>query len=119
MTSKPEIDFIEGPAPEELVVTDLVIGDGETALPGAKVLVHYVGVDFESGEEFDSSYNRGEPIDFPLRSLIPGWQEGIPGMQIGGRRQLIVPPRLAYGESGGHRLSGRTLVFVIDLLGVS
>ena len=70
----------------------------------------------ETGEQFDASWDRGEPIEFPLRGLIAGWQEGIPGMQVGGRRQLVIPPALAYGESGGHRLSGRTLVFVIDLL---
>lgn len=115
---KPEIDFIEGPPPAELVITDLVVGDGAEATPGANVEVHYVGVDFESGEEFDSSWNRGESIEFPLAGLIPGWQEGIPGMKVGGRRQLVIPPALAYGESGGHRLSGRTLVFIIDLLGV-
>ena len=80
--------------------------------------VHYLGVDFESGEEFDSSWSRGQSINFPLGSLIAGWQQGIPGMKVGGRRQLIVPAELAYGPvGGGHRLSGRTLTFVIDLLG--
>jgi len=71
-----------------------------------------------NGEEFDSSWNRGESIEFPLQGLIRGWQEGIPGMKVGGRRQLVIPPALAYGESGGHRLSGKTLVFIIDLLAV-
>ena len=81
--------------------------------------VHYLGVDYESGEEFDSSWSRGESITFPLSGLIKGWQEGIPGMKVGGRRELICPPQLAYGAAGGgHRLSGRTLIFVIDLLGV-
>jgi peptidylprolyl isomerase len=115
---KPEIDFIDGPAPVELVITDLVVGDGAEAVPGATVLVHYLGVDFESGEQFDASWDRGEPIEFPLRGLIQGWQDGIPSMRVGGRRQLVIPPRLAYGESGGHRLAGKTLVFVIDLLAV-
>ncbi|HET8970987.1 MAG TPA: FKBP-type peptidyl-prolyl cis-trans isomerase [Candidatus Nanopelagicales bacterium] len=115
---KPEIDFIEGPPPTGLVSTDLVVGDGTEATEGAKVVVHYLGVDFESGEEFDASWSRGEPIEFPLRGLIQGWQDGIPGMKVGGRRQLVIPPALAYGESGGHRLAGRTLVFVIDLLDV-
>ena len=119
MTSKPEIDFIEGPPPADLVITDIVVGDGAEATPGATVLVHYVGVDFETGEQFDASWDRGEPISFPLRGLIQAWQDGIPGMKVGGRRQLVCPPALAYGESGGHRLSGRTLVFVIDLLDVS
>jgi peptidylprolyl isomerase len=79
--------------------------------------VHYLGVEFSTGEEFDSSWNRGESIEFPLRGLIKGWQDGIPGMKVGGRRQLTIPPELAYGpKGGGHRLSGQTLIFVIDLL---
>ncbi len=118
MATKPEIEFIEGPAPTELVITDIVVGDGAEATPGARVDVHYVGVDFETGEQFDASWDRGESIQFPLAGLIAGWQEGIPGMRVGGRRQLVIPPALAYGESGGHRLAGRTLVFVIDLLDV-
>ncbi|ACY20563.1 peptidylprolyl isomerase FKBP-type [Gordonia bronchialis DSM 43247] len=118
-TEKPEIEFQEGPAPSELTIKDLVVGDGDEAQRGGIVDVHYVGVDYESGEEFDSSWDRGQSANFPLDRLIPGWQEGIPGMKVGGRRQLTVPPELAYGPSGaGHRLSGRTLVFVIDLLGV-
>ena len=116
---KPEIDFQDGPAPTELVIEDLVVGDGAEAVPGGNVEVHYVGVEYDTGEEFDSSWNRGESIEFPLRGLIQGWQDGIPGMRVGGRRQLIVPPAQAYGPAGGgHRLSGKTLVFVIDLLGV-
>jgi len=117
---KPEIEFPYGPAPSDLVIADLVVGDGPEAVPGANVEVHYVGVEYDSGEEFDSSWNRGESIEFPLRGLIQGWQEGIPGMRVGGRRQLIIPPHQAYGPAGaGHRLSGKTLIFVIDLLGVS
>lgn len=117
--AKPEIEFIEGPPPAELVITDLIVGDGAEAVPGGRVEVHYVGVDFETGEQFDASWDRGESITFPLSGLIAGWQEGIPGMRVGGRRQLVIPPAMAYGESGGHRLSGRTLVFVIDLLDVA
>ncbi len=118
--AKPEIDAPEGPAPSELVVTDLEVGDGAEAIPGAKVKVHYVGVEYDTGEEFDASYDRGAPIEFPLRGLIQGWQDGIPGMKVGGRRHLVIPPLLAYGPAGGgHRLSGKTLVFVIDLLDVS
>jgi peptidylprolyl isomerase len=113
---KPEIEFQDGPPPAELVITDLVVGDGPAAQPGGQVTVHYVGVDYGTGEQFDASWDRGEPIAFPLRGLIQGWQDGIPGMRVGGRRQLIIPPDLAYGTSGGHRLSGRTLIFVIDLL---
>jgi len=118
--TKPEIEFYEGPEPTELVIIDIEEGTGDAASAGSTVDVHYLGVDFESGEEFDSSWSRGQSINFPLASLIKGWQEGIPGMKIGGRRQIIAPPHLAYGPAGGgHRLSGRTLIFVIDLLGVS
>jgi peptidylprolyl isomerase len=119
VSEKPEVDFPGGEPPTTLQITDLTVGDGAEAVPGATVLVHYVGVEFDTGEEFDSSWNRGEPIEFPLRGLIKGWQDGIPGMRVGGRRQLVIPPEQAYGPAGGgHRLSGRTLVFVIDLLGV-
>ena len=119
MSEKPEVDFPGGEPPTTLQITDVSVGDGAEAVAGATVLVHYVGVEFDTGEEFDSSWNRGEPIEFPLRGLIKGWQDGIPGMKVGGRRQLVIPPEQAYGAAGdGHRLSGRTLVFVIDLLGV-
>jgi peptidylprolyl isomerase len=117
--TKPEIDFIDGPEPTELQITDLIVGDGDEAVAGGVVDVHYVGVEFDSGEEFDSSWNRGQSARFPLPQLIGAWQEGIPGMKVGGRRQLVCPPELAYGPAGGgHRLSGKTLIFVIDLLGV-
>lgn len=117
--TKPDIDFHEGDAPDVLVTRDIEVGTGAEAAPGATVEVHYVGVDYETGEEFDSSWDRGQSINFPLGSLIAGWQEGIPGMRVGGRRELVVPAHLAYGPAGGgHRLSGRTLIFVIDLLGV-
>lgn len=116
---KPEIERSTGPAPTELEVTDLVVGDGDEAATDATVQVHYVGVEYDSGKQFDASYDRGAPIEFPLRGLIKGWQDGIPGMRVGGRRKLVCPPQLAYGPAGGgHRLSGQTLVFVIDLLAV-
>ncbi|MDP1878754.1 MAG: FKBP-type peptidyl-prolyl cis-trans isomerase [Actinomycetota bacterium] len=118
MSTKPEIEVLEGPAPTELVITDVIVGEGAEAVPGGRVDVHYVGVDYKTGEQFDASWDRGESIAFPLNGLIAGWQEGIPGMRVGGRRQLVIPPRMAYGESGGHRLAGRTLVFVIDLIDV-
>lgn len=119
MTTKPEIEFPDGPAPSELAITDVVVGDGSVAKPGDTVEVHYVGVEYDTGEEFDSSWDRDESIAFPLRGLIQGWQDGIPGMRVGGRRQLVIPPESAYGPAGaGHRLSGKTLIFVIDLLGI-
>ena len=117
--TKPEIDAPEGPAPSELEIVDITVGDGDEAQASSTVNVHYLGVSYDTGDEFDSSWSRGEPINFPLSNLIRGWQEGIPGMKVGGRRKLICPPALAYGPAGsGHPLSGQTLIFVIDLLGV-
>ena len=116
----PVLEPMLEPAPTVLTMHDDVVGDGAEAPANSTVKVHYLGVDYESGEEFDSSWSRGEAIEFPLNRLIKGWQEGIPGMKVGGRRTLICPPEMAYGPvGGGHRLSGRTLVFVIDLLGVN
>jgi len=116
--SKPEIEPMMGDEPTELMIEDVTVGDGDEASPGANVEVHYVGVTFE-GEEFDASWNRGSSIEFPLNGLIRGWQEGIPGMKVGGRRKLVCPPLWAYGPAGGgHHLSGQTLIFVIDLLAV-
>lgn len=120
VSAKPQIEFPEGPPPAELAIKDLVVGEGAEATAGAVVDVHYVGVEYDTGEEFDSSWDRGESISFPLRGLIAGWQDGIPGMRVGGRRQLTIPPEQAYGPAGGgHRLSGKTLIFVIDLLGTA
>lgn len=114
---KPNIDVPQEPAPVELTIEDLVVGDGDEAQAGGMVKVHYLGVDYETGEEFDSSWDRGEAAEFPLTGLIEGWQQGIPGMKVGGRRELTIPPEMAYGPAGGgHPLSGRTLIFVIDLL---
>ncbi|SMH47320.1 peptidylprolyl isomerase [Rathayibacter oskolensis] len=116
--TKPELDAPDGPAPDTLVVEDLVVGDGAEAQPGSTVEVHYLGVEYDTGEEFDSSWSRDQSINFPLNNLIRAWQQGIPGMKVGGRRKLICPPALAYGPAGGgHPLSGKTLIFVIDLLG--
>lgn len=117
--TKPELDFPEGPAPTEILIEDVVVGTGDEAQASSTVNVHYLGVEYESGEEFDSSWSRGESINFPLSNLIQGWQVGIPGMKIGGRRKLTIPPAQAYGERGMHPLAGKTLIFVIDLLGVS
>ena len=119
---KPEIDPIEGPPPAELEVTDLVEGDGAPAAAGSTVSVHYVGVAHSTGEEFDASYNRGEPLQFRLGvgQVISGWDTGVQGMKVGGRRRLVIPPHLAYGErgAGGVIGPGETLIFVVDLLEV-
>jgi peptidylprolyl isomerase len=119
MRTKPEIDPPHGPPPADLDITDLIVGEGSEAVAGGNVEVHYLGVDYETGEEFDSSWSRGDTIRFPLDNLIQAWRDGIPGMKVGGRRQLVCPPHLAYGPAGGgHPLSGKTLVFVIDLVSV-
>ena len=116
---RPVLEPMLEPAPANLTIKEDTIGTGVEASVGGTVKVHYLGVDYETGEEFDSSWGRDESIEFPLDRLIKGWQEGSPGMKVGGRRTLICPPEYAYGPvGGGHRLSGRTLVFVIDLLGV-
>jgi peptidylprolyl isomerase len=120
---KPEIDFPDFPPPDDLVVNDLVEGDGDEATSGATVSVHYVGVAHSTGEEFDASYNRGEPLRFRLGvgQVISGWDNGVQGMKVGGRRQLVIPPHLGYGDrgAGGVIKPGETLIFVVDLLAVS
>ncbi|HYU84324.1 MAG TPA: FKBP-type peptidyl-prolyl cis-trans isomerase [Kribbellaceae bacterium] len=120
---KPEIDFVDPEPPTDLVITDLTEGDGPEAGPGSTVSVHYVGVAHSTGEEFDASYNRGAPLQFRLGvgQVISGWDQGIQGMKVGGRRQLVIPAHLAYGDrgAGGVIKPGETLVFVCDLMGVS
>jgi peptidylprolyl isomerase len=122
MTEKPEIDFYDGPPPTDLVVTDLIVGDGDEAVAGKNVAVHYVGVAHSTGEEFDASYNRGSAFQFPLGDgrVIAGWDQGVQGMRVGGRRQLVIPPHLGYGDrgAGGAIKPGETLIFVVDLLAV-
>jgi peptidylprolyl isomerase len=119
---KPEIDFPEGPPPTELEVTELAEGDGVEATAGSTVSVHYVGVAHSTGEEFDASYNRGAPLDFRLGvgQVISGWDQGVQGMKVGGRRRLVIPPHLGYGDrgAGGVIKPGETLIFVVDLLAV-
>jgi peptidylprolyl isomerase len=120
---KPEIEFPDYDPPADLVVTDLVVGDGAEATAGSTVSVHYVGVAHSSGEEFDASYNRGTPLSFRLGvgQVIQGWDQGVQGMKVGGRRQLVIPPQLGYGDrgAGGVIKPGETLIFVCDLMGVS
>ncbi|CAM5589746.1 FKBP-type peptidyl-prolyl cis-trans isomerase [Streptomyces abikoensis] len=120
---KPEIDFPEGPAPTELEITEIWEGDGAVAKAGDFVKVHYVGVAFSTGEEFDASWNRGNPLEFKLGAgqVIEGWDKGIQGMKVGGRRKLVIPAHLAYGErgaGGGVIAPGETLIFVCDLIAV-
>jgi peptidylprolyl isomerase len=123
MTEKPEVDFPDGPPPTKLDVADLTVGDGPEARAGSRVRVHYVGVAYSSGEEFDASYNRGEPLEFQLGAgrVIAGWDQGVAGMRVGGRRKLIIPPDLAYGDrgaGGGVIAPGETLNVLVDLVGV-
>jgi peptidylprolyl isomerase len=119
---KPEIDPPDGPPPTDLEVTELRAGEGDEAVAGRTVQVHYVGVAHSSGEEFDASYNRGEPLTFRLGvgQVIPGWDQGVQGMKVGGRRRLVIPPHLAYGDrgAGGVIGPGETLIFVVDLVAV-
>lgn len=119
---KPEIDFPDGPPPADLEVTDLTLGEGAEATAGRTVSVHYVGVAHSTGEEFDASYNRGAPLDFRLGvgQVITGWDQGVQGMKVGGRRKLVIPPHLAYGDrgAGGVIQPGETLIFVVDLVDV-
>ena len=123
MNSKPEVEFPGGEAPADLEIVEIVEGDGAEAKAGDVAHVHYVGVAFSSGEEFDSSWNRGAPLSFPLGAgrVISGWDQGIQGMKVGGRRRITIPPQLGYGARGaaGVIKPNETLVFVCDLVGVS
>ena len=120
--TKPEIDAPEGPAPTELVSTDEILGEGEEAGRGDVVDVHYVGVSHSTGEQFDASWDRGEPLRFQLGvgQVITGWDQGVQGMKVGGRRRLEIPPHLGYGARGAGSAIGpnETLIFVCDLVSV-
>jgi peptidylprolyl isomerase len=120
--TKPTITAPKGAPPKELEINDLEEGSGATAKSGDEVTVQYVGVNYKSGKEFDSSWSRNEPFTFGLGAgqLIPAWEQGIEGMKVGGRRELTVPPDLAYGKSGYPPSipPEETLIFVIDLLSV-
>jgi peptidylprolyl isomerase len=117
---KPEVDFPGGEPPADLEITDIWEGDGKEASAGDTVQVHYVGVAYSTGEEFDASWNRGEPLRFQLGAgrVIAGWDQGVQGMKVGGRRQLIIPPHLGYGNRGAGNVikPGETLIFVCDLV---
>jgi peptidylprolyl isomerase len=119
---RPIIEKPEGDIPFELGIDDLVEGEGDEATKGSKVSVHYVGVAFSTGDEFDASWNRGEPFEFKLGAgqVIPGWDAGVEGMKVGGRRKLTIPSAMAYGArgAGGVIEPHEPLVFVVDLLSV-
>jgi peptidylprolyl isomerase len=119
---RPQIEKPEGEIPFELGVDDIVVGEGDEAVAGKKVTVHYVGVAFRSGEEFDASWDRGQPFEFKLGKgqVIPGWDAGVQGMRVGGRRKLTIPSAMGYGArgAGGVIQPHEPLVFVVDLLSV-
>ena len=117
--TKPDVSIPDGPPPGELVIEDIEIGDGVEAVAGKPVSVHYVGVAYSSGKVFDSSWSRNQPFQFTLGEgqVIPGWDQGVAGMKVGGPRRLTNPPHLGYGERGAGGVIGpnETLVFVVDL----
>jgi peptidylprolyl isomerase len=119
---KPDVTIPAENPPTELVVEDITVGDGDEAKAGQQVNVHYVGVSWSTGEQFDASWDRMEPFGFGLGhgQVISGWDEGVQGMKVGGRRRLTIPPSLGYGAAGagGVIAPNETLVFVVDLLGV-
>jgi peptidylprolyl isomerase len=108
------------PAPTTLETQDLVVGSGPTATPTSTVKVQYVGANYANGQVFDSSWSRGQAATFPLNQVIPGFAQGIAGMKVGGRREIVIPPAQGYGAQGSPPAVGpnETLVFVVDLLGV-
>lgn len=120
--TKPQVSIPEGEPPAELVVEDLVVGDGSEAVRGRAVEVHYVGVAWSTGRQFDASWDRGQTFSFGLGrgEVIQGWDDGVAGMKVGGRRRLTIPPQLGYGSrgAGGVIKPNETLVFVVDLVAV-
>ena len=122
MATKPDVKIPAGPPPGDLAIEDLEVGTGAEAAAGKTVDVHYVGVAWSTGAQFDASWDRGGAFDFPLGKghVIQGWDQGVQGMKVGGRRRLTIPPAMGYGSrgAGGAIKGGETLVFVVDLLGV-
>ena len=121
--STPVVSIPDTPAPTELLIEDITVGDGAEATPGSIVDVHYIGVSWSTGAKFDASWDRNEPFRFPLGAghVIAGWDRGVQGMKVGGQRRLTIPPALGYGDRGAGSVikPGETLVFVVDLLGVT
>jgi peptidylprolyl isomerase len=122
-STKPEVHVPSDEAPTyQLEIEDIEVGDGDEAVPGKTVEVHYVGVSWKTGKQFDASWDRGETFKFGLGKgqVISGWDQGVAGMRVGGRRRLEIPPQLAYGKRGAGGVIGpdETLVFVVDLVGV-
>jgi peptidylprolyl isomerase len=122
MTDRPTITIPDGEPPADLVIDDITVGDGDEATAGRRVVVHYAGTAWSTGREFDASWNRGQTFDFRLGAgeVIGGWDQGVAGMRVGGRRRLTIPPHLGYGSrgAGGVIKGGETLVFVVDLIAV-
>jgi peptidylprolyl isomerase len=120
--AKPEVTIPDAAPPADIVIDDLVVGDGEEATAGRDVEVHYVGVAWSNGRQFDASWDRGDTFSFRLGAgqVIDGWDRGVQGMRVGGQRRLTLPPELAYGSRGAGGVIGpdETLVFVVDLVGV-
>ena len=117
--ASPTIAKPVGAAPSDLQIKDLTIGSGAPVGPSSTVQVDYVGVSWSTGEVFDSSFQRGTPAEFPLANVIQGWRDGLSGAKVGGRREIVIPPGLAYGPTGQGPIGpNETLVFVVDILGV-
>ena len=120
MPEKPFVDPYLGEVPDDLIIEEIAVGAGDEAMTGQNAVVHYVGVGVTSGEEFDASWNRDEPFVFALGAgqVIKGWDRGVVGMRVGGRRRLVIPAQLGYGDrgAGGVIAPGETLIFVVDLL---
>ena len=121
-STKPTVEVPDGPPPDTLQINDIVEGDGPEATPGATLTVQYVGVNYSDGKQFGASWDNGQPSTFQLGSgqVIRGWDQGIAGMKVGGRRKLTIPPHLGYGDrgAGGAIAPGETLIFVVDLVDV-
>ncbi|CAB4558620.1 MAG: FKBP-type peptidyl-prolyl cis-trans isomerase [Actinobacteria bacterium] len=122
-SQKPDVVVPEGNPPADLVMEDITVGTGAEAKSGANVEVHYVGVAWSTQREFDASWNRGDTFEFRLGAgqVIAGWDQGVAGMKVGGRRVLTIPPHMGYGAqgAGGVIKGGETLIFVVDLLNVN